>query len=143
MNKKSLVTYVVIIFSFFSLFSCNKSNDVELLKQRIDELVKLIEHHKGKEIKNYFSSDFSGTRKFNKTQFFLFVHYHLKRNKNISMSVIDKEITHNKNYSDVTANVLVLGSSEWLPERGQIYRVASRWKKEGGDWKISNLRWEK
>jgi len=134
---------MVITLCFFSLLSCNKTSDVDALNQRIDELGDIIEQHKERAIKDYLTRDFSVAQRFNKKQFILFIHYHLKRNKSISISVMDKEITHYDNYAEVTAKVLLLGSNEWLPERGQMYSVASRWKKEDGDWKVSHLRWEK
>ena len=143
MEIKTIPLYMVITLCFFSLLSCNKTSDVDALNQRIDELGNIIEQHKEKAIKDYLAGDFSVAQRFNKKQFILFIHYHLKRNKSISISVMDKEITHYDNYTEVTAKVLLLGSNEWLPERGQMYSVASRWKKEGGDWKMSHLRWEK
>ena len=125
------------------LFSCSKTSDVDILKQRIDELIVHIEKHNEQEIKDYLSNDFSASQRFNKVQFFLFARHHFKRNKSISVTVLDKNITHYKDYADVTANVLLLGANNWLPERGQIYTVTSRWKKESGDWVMSRLRWEK
>jgi len=141
MKNKSISAYIVILLSFISQFSCSKTSDVDVLNQRIDELVNFIEKHKEQEIINYLSDDFSVAKRFNKTQFLLFSRYHLKRNKNISISVIDKEIILNESYADVTANVLLLGSNEWLPERGKMYNIASRWKKERGGWVMSRLRW--
>jgi hypothetical protein len=143
MKNKTKPLYVVIILSFFSLYSCSKTSDIDVLNQRVDELIKIIEQHKENEIKDYLTGDFSVVKRFNKQQFLLFIHYHLKRNKSISISILNKEIMHNENYADVTANVLLIGSNEWLPERGQMYNIASRWKNENGDWKMSNLRWEK
>lgn len=143
MKNKTIPLSIAITLSFFTLFSCSKTSDIDELNQRVDELVHFIEAHEEQEVKNYLTSDFSVVKRFNKQQFFLFIHYQLKRNKSISISVFDKEITHGKSYADVTASILLLGSSEWLPERGQMYNIASRWKKEKGDWKMSNLRWEK
>lgn len=125
------------------LFSCSKTSDVDVLKQRIDELITHIEQHNEQGIKGYLSNDFSTSQRFNKVQFFIFVRHHFKRNKSISITVLDKKITHYENHADVVANVILLGTNEWLPERGQIYNVASRWKKESGDWVMSRLRWEK
>jgi len=142
MKNKTIPLSIVITLSFFTLFSCSKTSDIDELNQRVDELVHFIEAHKEQEVKNYLTNDFSVVKRFNKQQFFLFIHYQLKRNKSISISILDKEITHNKYYADITANVLLLGSNEWLPDRGQIYNIASRWKKEKGEWKMSNLRWE-
>jgi len=140
--RNKTILYLLIALSSLMLFSCNKNSDKYALNQRIDELVNIIESHKEHEIKKYLTNDFSVAKRFNKKQFFLFLHYHLKRNTNISVSLVNKEITLNKNYADVTADVLLLGSNEWMPERGQMYTIASRWKKVKGDWKMSNLRWE-
>lgn len=121
--------------------SCDKKNDKDLLNQRVNELVEVIETHKEQDIKEYLAGDFSVVKKFNKTQFFLFVRYHLKRNKNISISLINKDIRLKGEYADVVADVLLLGAEGWLPERGQRYYVESRWIKESGDWVMSRLRW--
>lgn len=126
-----------------SLFSCNKTSEVDMLSQRIDELITLVEKHKHSDIDAYLTQRFSVAQRYNKKQFFQFVNYQMMRNKTISVTLIDKDILFNDDYADVSANVLVLGASEWIPERGQIYVVASRWEKENGDWKMSKLRWEK
>lgn len=121
--------------------SCNSGSDKDMLNQRVNELVEIIEAHKEKNIQNYLAEDFSVAKRFNKNNFFLFVRYHLKRNKNISISLINKEIKLNGLSADITAEVLLLGAEGWLPERGQRYYVESRWKKEKGDWVMSRLRW--
>ncbi|MCF6194297.1 MAG: hypothetical protein L3J46_08195, partial [Kangiellaceae bacterium] len=59
------------------------------------------------------------------------------------ISILDREVRLNEKNADVIFKVLLLGSSDWLPERGQIYNVTSRWKKEKGAWVISRLRWQK
>lgn len=143
MKNKTILLYSLLILASFSLFSCTEKNDVDVLKQRIEVLITHIEKHNEQGIKDYLANDFSASQRFNKTQFFLFVRHHFKRNKSISVTVLDKNITHYEDYADVTANVLLLGTNEWLPERGQVYHVASRWKKVRGDWFMSRLRWEK
>lgn len=140
MSKKTII-YLLIALSSLMQLSCSKSNDKDLLNQRVNELVNLIESHKEQNIKEYLSEDFSVASKFNKTQFSQFVRYHLGRNKNISISLINKEIIFNGVTADITADALLLGAEGWLPERGQRYSVESRWKKERGDWVMSRLRW--
>ena len=143
MKNKTISLYLSLILSLLSLFSCTKTNDVDVLKQRIDGLIQVIEKRDEQGIRDYLSNDFSASNKLNKSQFFLFIRYHFKNNKSVLVTVLDKEITLNEKYTDVTANVLLLGTNEWIPERGQIYNVVSRWKKEKGDWVMSRLRWEK
>lgn len=123
------------------LFSCDKTSEFSLLNQKIDELVDAVESHKLEDIKDILSNDFMTAKNLNKMQFMLFANYHFKRNKSISISVMDKEIRLNEKNADVIFKILLLGSNDWLPERGQIYTVTSRWKKEKEDWVMSRLRW--
>lgn len=142
MNKKTII-YLFIIFGSLMQLSCDKESDEELLNQRINGLVAAIEAHKEQSLKHYFSNDFSVDERLNQNNFFLFIRYHLKRNKNISISLLNKDIKLHETSADVTADVLLLGADGWLPDRGQQYYVESRWKKEKGTWVMSRLRWEK
>lgn len=147
MINKTLPLYFVLLLGSLSLFSCSEPNELDILNQRIDGLVSAIENHSEQGIKDFLAKDFSTpntstTKGLNKTQFFLFTRYHFKRNKNILVTVVEKDLSLNNNQADVTAKVLLIGASEWLPERGQLYKVDSRWKKESGDWVMSRLRWE-
>ncbi|MDH5601508.1 MAG: hypothetical protein OEY78_09420 [Gammaproteobacteria bacterium] len=143
MLNKNLPLYLVILLGSFSLFSCSEPDELDVLKQRINDLVSAIEKHDEQGLTEFLAKDFSAKKGLNKAQFFLFARYHFKKNKNVLVTVIEKDVTLTKKQADVTAKVLLIGSNEWLPERGQLYNVASRWKKEGGDWVMSRLRWEK
>ena len=139
--KPKILVYLVMILSSLTLLSCDKTSELGLLNQKIDELVDAAENHKLIDIKGILASDFKTAKNLNKTQFLIFVNHQFKRNKSISISVLDKEIRFNEKNADVIFKVLLLGSSDWLPERGQTYTVTSRWKKENGDWVMSRLRW--
>lgn len=141
MMRIKTILYLLITLSSLMLFSCNKNSDKYALNERINEFVNIIEKHDEQDMRNYLAEDFSVVKRFNKVNFFLFVRYHLKRNKNISINLINKEIKLHESYADVTANVLLLGADKWLPERGQRYYVESRWKIKSGDWVMSHLRW--
>lgn len=141
MMRKKTILYLLITLSSLMLFSCNKNSNKHALNQRINELVNIVEKHDEQDMRNYFAEDFSVVKRFNKADFFLFVGYHLKRNKNISINLIKKEIKLHESYADVTADVLLIGANKWLPERGQRYYVESRWKIESGNWVMSRLRW--
>lgn len=139
--KYNLLVYLVMILSSLTLLSCDKTSELSLLNQKVDELVDAAESHKLSDIKGMLASDFLTTKNLNKTQFLIFVNHQFKRNKNISISILDKEVRFNEKNADVIFEILLLGSSDWLPERGQTYKVTSRWKKEKGDWVVSRLRW--
>lgn len=40
------------------------------------------------------------------------------------------------------AQVLVTGAQGLVPERAEPYRVKLEWRLVGGDWKLSDMRWE-
>jgi len=139
--KNTILLYITISLVLTSLLSCSKTSDIDALHQRLDELVDVIEQHEEEKIKDYLSGDFSVSKKFTKKQFTLFINYHLKRNKNISINLFNKEINRHDSYVDVTMDALLIGAKNWLPERGQKYFVESRWEIESGKWVMSRLRW--
>ena len=141
--KIKTILYFLIILNSLALFSCSQESDIEALNNRLDELEDVVEQHQTKKITDFFAKNFTATRYPNKAKFILFARYQLKRNKNISIVIIDKETIKNNTAFDVTFRVLLVGSNSFIPERGQMYRVASRWIKEDSRWVISRLRWEK
>ena len=42
----------------------------------------------------------------------------------------------------IEAQVVVTGAQGLVPERVEPYRVRTEWRLVGGDWKLSDLRWE-
>lgn len=141
--KIKTILYFLIILNSLALFSCAQETDIAALSNRLEELENIVEQHQKNKINDFLAKDFATTKFSNKAKFLLFIHYHLRRNKNISIVVVDKELINNNANFDVTFRVLLVGSNNFLPERGQMHKVASRWKKEDGRWMISRLRWEK
>ena len=143
MINKTLPFYFLLLLGSLSLFSCSETDEQALLNQHIDGLIAAIEKHDLQQVKTFLSSDFSTIQGMNKTKFMIFAKYQLKRHNNVLVNVLDKDVILNKDKADMTAKVLLIGADGWLPERGQVFKVASRWKKESGDWVMSRLRWEK
>lgn len=124
------------------LVACSKINEKELLLLQVDKLVNAIESHDKKEIKALLANNFSAGNDLNKTRFDVFLQFHLTRNKKISILRSNENIELRDSAADVTAEVLLLGASDWIPERGQRYIVESRWVKENNNWTMSRLRWQ-
>ena len=141
--KIKTILYFIIILNSFALFSCAQESDIAALNNRLDELGDIVEQHKKNKINDFLAKDFATTKFSNKAKFLLFIRYQLRRNKNISIVIADKDVIKNNTDFDVTFRILLVGSNSFLPERGQMYSVASRWIKEDGRWVISRLRWEK
>ena len=143
MKMKILTHYFILLCISFIFVSCSNEDKMTRLNTRVTSLINDIELHNTKNIKNYLTNDFSVAKRFNKTQFNFFLQYQFKNYKNITISILDKELVLNSQSVDITAKVLLLGSNHWLPEKGQIYKVDSRWVNDSGEWMLSKLRWEK
>ena len=143
MKMKRLTQYFILLCISFIFVSCSNDDKMELLNNRVNSLINDIELHKVKNIKSYLTNNFSVAKRFNKSQFNFFLQHQLKSNKNISISILDKELVPNSQSVDITAKVLLLGSSHWIPEKGQVYKVDSRWVNDSGEWMLSKLKWEK
>ena len=70
----------------------------------------------------------------------LFVQF--RQNKHIQVFLYEMDINLMSDIADVQLEALLLGSSQWLPERGRRYRVKMRWHKQDGDWLLSRLDWQ-
>ena len=125
-----------------TFISCNKESDITVLHNRIDELADIVEDHKENKLSDYLAKDFVTGENLNQSQFLLFSRYHLKRNKKISIIIVDRNVIVNNDVFDVKFRVLLVGSNSLFPERGQTYTIYSRWNKEEGTWMMSRLRWE-
>lgn len=141
--KIKTILYFFLILNSLTLFSCSQESDITVLNNRISELIGFVEDHQESKVSDYLAKDFLTAENLNKTQFLLFIRFHLKRNKNISIVILDKDVIANNDYYDVTFKVLLLGSNSFIPEKGQTYNVASKWNKYDGMWVMSRLRWEK
>jgi hypothetical protein len=134
--------YLLIFAVFFGLVSCAKVSEQNQLKQRINDLVHVIESHNEDEIPGYLANDFSAGKETSKEKFNLFIHYHMQRHQKISVVKANEKITVHGSTADVTAEVLLFGINEWLPEQSQKFYVESRWVKEKDNWFIERLRWD-
>lgn len=140
MNQKIPFTASLVIF--INLFACSEMSEKDILKQRVDELISIIESHKSSKIKKYLAADFSAGKDFDATRFSLFIQYQLRKNKKISILRTNETIILNGFQADITSDMFLFGINKWLPERGQTYYVESRWKKENKNWVMSRLRWQ-
>ena len=70
----------------------------------------------------------------------LFIHF--RQNKHIQVFLYNLDINVMSNTADVQLEALLLGSSQWLPERGRRYRVLMRWIKRDNEWWLLRLDWQ-
>jgi len=69
----------------------------------------------------------------------LFIQF--RQNKQIQVFLNDIAVELIPDTADVELEALLLGSSQWLPERGQHYQVKMRWQKQEEEWRLARLDW--
>ena len=64
------------------------------------------------------------------------------RDKNVGVQLgpLEVELTGDRARVEFTAGTT--GGAGWLPDRGQLHRVKTAWRLEGGDWKLISASWE-
>ena len=51
------------------------------------------------------------------------------------------EVSVNGEEAEVKCNVVLAGGQEFIPERGKVLRVKSKWQKIEGDWFVVSASW--
>lgn len=64
------------------------------------------------------------------------------RDKNVGVQLgpLDVELLGDRARVEFTAGTT--GGAGWLPDRGQLHRVKTAWRLEGGDWKLISATWD-
>ena len=126
-----------------SLVACSQPvDDATRIRQGIEDLAKAIEQHEQDAILQRLDADFrtrDGLLAQDIRQM-LFVQF--RQNKQIQVFLYDLEVNVMSSIADAQLEALLLGSSQWLPERGRRYRVEMRWNKQDGEWLLSRLDWQ-
>ena len=126
-----------------SLVACSHPiDDKTQLRWEIEHLAKAIEQHKRDTIMQRLDDEFR-TRKGLLPQDInrmLFAQFH--QNKQIQVFLYELEVDVMSSVADVQLEALLLGSSQWFPERGRRYRVQMRWSKRDGEWLLLRLDWQ-
>jgi valyl-tRNA synthetase len=104
--------------------------------------VQAVEERSVRQVQKFLADDFRTARHSNSQQLRSFMLLHFRQNKVIKVFTSNIQIVLQKEKADMVFNVLVTGSSNWLPERGRRFEVKSRWIKQDGDWKISRVNWQ-
>ena len=126
-----------------SLFACTQPiDDATRVRQSVEDLATAIEQHERDTIMQRLDVDFrtrEGLLPQNINRM-LFVQF--RQNKQIQVFLFDLEVSVMSATADVQLEALLLGSSQWLPERGRRYQVQMRWNKRDDEWLLSRLDWQ-
>lgn len=123
--------------------ACTAPQDDETqIRQLIERLAKSIEQHDRDAVMQGLDDDFRTREGLSPHDINRMLFVQFRQNKQIQVFLFDMDINVMSNMADVQLEALLLGSSQWLPERGRRYRVQMRWSKQDAEWLLSRLDWQ-
>ncbi|MDH3948830.1 MAG: hypothetical protein OEU74_07705 [Gammaproteobacteria bacterium] len=126
-----------------SLVACSPpADDAAQVRQGVEVLTKAIEQHERDIIMQRLDVDFRAREGLLPQDINRMLFVQFRQNKQIQVFLNDMEVNVMSSMADVQLNALLLGSSQWLPERGRRYRVQMRWSKRDGLWLLLRLDWQ-
>lgn len=126
-----------------SLAACSAPLDDEAqLRQEIDLLAKAIEQHQRDTIMQRLDNDFRTREGLMPQDLNQMMFVQFRQNKQIQVFLYDVQVNVMASVADVQLEALLLGASQWLPERGRRYQVQMRWNKNNGEWLLLRLNWQ-
>ena len=125
------------------LFACSPPPDDETyLRQHLDLVVEAIEQHDRQTIMQELTGDFRTTQGLLPQDINRMLLMGFRQNKQIQVFLSDINVKLMPLTADIELVALLLGSSQWLPERGQRYQVKMRWQKLDEEWRLARLDWQ-
>jgi len=126
-----------------SLLACTSpADDATQVRQGVKLLAMAIEQHERDTIMQRLDDDFRTREGLLPQDINRMLFVQFRQNKQIQVFLFDLDVNVMSSTADVQLEVLLLGSSQWLPERGRRYRVQMRWNKLDGEWLLLRLDWQ-
>ena len=134
---------VFVLLLSISLFACSPPPDDETrLRQALDRMAEAIEQHDRQTIMQQLAVDFRTTQGLLPQDINRMLFIQFRQNKQIQVYLYDIDVRLLPVTADIELQALLLGSSQWLPERGRRYRVQMRWQKQEEEWRLARLDWQ-
>ena len=126
-----------------SLVACTPpTDDATQIRQGVELLAKAIEQHERDTIMQRLDEDFRTREGLLPQDINRMLFVQFRQNKQIQVFLFDLDVNVMSSTADVQLEALLLGSSQWLPERGRRYRVQMRWNKRDGEWLLLRMDWQ-
>jgi hypothetical protein len=126
-----------------SLLACSPPPDDETrLRELLEHLAEAIEQHDRQTVMQQLAVDFRTTQGLLPQDINRMLFIQFRQNKQIQVFLYDIDVKLMPVTADVELEALLLGSSQWLPERGRRYQVQMRWQKQEEDWRLTRMDWQ-
>ena len=131
------------LFMSVSFLACSPPPDDETrLRQILDQMAEAIEQHDRQTIMQQLAGDFRTTQGLLPQDINRMLFIQFRQNKQIQVFLYDIDVRLMPVTADIELEAVLLGSSQWLPERGRRYEVKMRWQKQKEEWRLARLDWQ-
>lgn len=142
-----LSAYSLLILLQLTIAGCSPPPPAEAsIRKALDTMSQAVENNDPAPIVERLHGDFDMKRSGEPLNRFQAVHllrFTLKRFRHISVTLTNIRVSPDsvrKDTATATFNALVTGSNNrFLPQTGQLYRVESTWRLDGGEWKLLHM----
>ena len=143
-RKTALVATQLIVLALVSVVAgCQRESAEEALRSDIASLQAAIESRDAGEMAAFLAEDFVGNDGLDRDGARRLAVVYFMRNASIGITPGPLDVELQGDHATVrTTVVLTGGSGGVLPDTGRIRDVTTGWRREGGDWRMTSLRWE-
>ena len=124
------------------LAGCSRPAPEEALRSALEEVRESVEDRDAATLRGYLADDFIGPGGMDRDQARRTAALYMLRHEKVMFTLGPLDISLQEPHATVRFTAALTGGSGVLvPERGNVYKVESGWRLEGGDWKITSVRW--
>lgn len=138
---KNLFASLYIILLGLILTGCGDSADEKTISGNIQSMREAIQNHDKNSFMKHVAPRYRGQAHGNRPTLERFVIQQLKNNKNIYIYMADISIDITDNIAKVIFYAGTAGGPDQVPERGQLFKVQTTWKENGGYWQLTHAKW--
>lgn len=139
--KRSVFTLLLAALSALSA-GCTREPPEQALRTTIATMQAAAEARDSDALAESISEDFVGPEGMDRDMFrrYLAVLWLRNREVGVTLGPLDLELVGER--ANVGFTAAATGGEGWMPDRGQVYRVSTGWRIEGGEWRLISARWE-
>jgi ketosteroid isomerase-like protein len=121
---------------------CERADDETALRMAVETMQAALESRKADTFLEHVADDYSDSNGGDIRALRKLLLFHFLKNKTIHVFITAQQYELQGNLAVITFNATLTGGENLIPERARIYTVRTRWRKQGGRWKIYRAAWE-
>lgn len=144
-NKRRMKFVIIVVLMGLLLVSCSEELSVEQqVIASLENMEQSAEEGRHLDFMAYVADDFKGQLgSMDRRDFHRFMIFQMNENRRLHAQFFPIHVKQT-GAAEAAAqfNILVTGGAGLLPERGQLFKVDTHWRQDGGDWLLSRADWE-